>query len=106
VLDAGDTFVTHATAEALLRRKDIVGIAIVASALAVADPNHNDWICTAAIDVFGVFSRDRDAAMRDCEALTRDPDERVRRGADELIDILAEVEPVLYPVQNDETSHA
>lgn len=38
VLDAGDTFVTRATAEGLLRRQDKVGLAMVASALAAADP--------------------------------------------------------------------
>lgn len=38
VLDTGDTSVTHETATALLRRQDTVGLAVVASALAVADP--------------------------------------------------------------------
>src|SRR5690349_16364572 len=38
VLDAGDTFVTRVTAEALLRRQDTVGLAVVAAALAEADP--------------------------------------------------------------------
>jgi hypothetical protein len=76
VLDAGDTFVTRATAEALLRRQDAVGLAIVTSALAAADPNHADWIKTAVLDVFSVLSTDRDAAVRVCEALGRDRDER------------------------------
>ncbi|UMP07230.1 hypothetical protein [Amycolatopsis sp. EV170708-02-1] len=40
VLDAGDTFVTRATAEALLRRQDSAGLAVVASALAAATPDH------------------------------------------------------------------
>jgi len=101
ILDADDTFVTRATAEALLRRKDVVGLATVAAALAVADPNHGDGIHTAVTEVLGVFSRDRDAALQECETLTQDPDERVRRGADQLIDMLAEIDPVLFAVQGD-----
>ncbi|XTZ18748.1 hypothetical protein ACQSSU_15915 [Micromonospora echinospora] len=62
VLDVDDTFVTRATTEALLRRMDTVGLATVAYALAQADSNHGDWIHAAVVDVFGVFSRDRDAA--------------------------------------------
>ncbi|MFI6228547.1 hypothetical protein ACIBCR_14700 [Micromonospora echinospora] len=101
VLDAGDTFVTRTTAEALLRRMDTLGLAVVGSALAVADPGHGDWIHTAVVDVFGVFSRDRDAAMRDCAALTEDPDEHVRQGADQLLAILADIDPVLREARNE-----
>lgn len=101
VLDADDTFVTRATAEALLRRQDTVGLAIVASALAAADPNHADWIHTAVLDVFSVFSTDRDAAVRMCEALARDRDEHVRRGAEQLIAMLVKIDPILYPAPND-----
>jgi hypothetical protein len=100
VLDAGDTFVTCATAEALLRRQDTVGLAAVASALAAADPNLADWIHTAVLDVFGVLSTDRDAAVRVCEALARDADERVRRGAERLIAMLVKIDPILYPAQD------
>jgi hypothetical protein len=101
VLDAGDTFVARVTAEALLRRQDAVGLVAVASALAAADSNHADWIQSAVLDVFGVFSRDRDAAVRGCEVLTRDHDERVRRGSDQLLDMLTKINPILYPAQND-----
>lgn len=97
VLDAGDTFVTRATAEALLRRQDSVGLAVIASALAAADRNHADWIHTAVLDVFGVFASDRDAAVRECEVLTRDPDEQVRRGAGELMGMLVKINPILHP---------
>jgi predicted phosphoribosyltransferase len=103
VLDAGDMFVTRATAEALLRRRDAVGLAVVASALGVADPQHAEWIYTAVVDVFGVFSRERDAAVRECAVLSGDPDERVRRGADELTGMLAEIDPILYPAQGGQT---
>jgi hypothetical protein len=101
VLDAGDTFVTRATAEALLRRQDAAGLAVIASALAAADPNHADWIDTAVLDVFGVFSRDRDAAVRECEALARDSDEQTRCGVDQLTAMLVGINPILHPVQND-----
>ena len=101
VLDAGDTFVTLETARALLRRQDRIGLAAVASALATADPGRADWIDRAVLDVFGVFGRDRDAAVRECELLTPDPDERVRRGAGRLIGMLTEIDPVLHPVQDD-----
>src|SRR5947209_466677 len=50
ILDTDDTFVTRATAEALLRRKDVVGLAVVAAALAVADSNRGDWIHVAVTD--------------------------------------------------------
>lgn len=49
VLDRGDTFVTRRTAEGLLRRKDRIGLTIVASALAVANDNHADYIHTAIV---------------------------------------------------------
>jgi hypothetical protein len=101
ILDPDDTLVTRATAEASLRRQDSAGLATVASALAAADPDHADWIFTAVRDVFGVFSRDRDAAMQECEALTRDPDERTRSGASRLAAMLAEVDPILRPARND-----
>ncbi|OLF07428.1 hypothetical protein BLA60_27790 [Actinophytocola xinjiangensis] len=106
VLDDRDTSVTRVTAEALLRRQDSAGFAVVASALAAIGPDHHspsqiDWIHTAVHDVFMVFSRDRDAAVRVCEVLARDPDEQVRRGAEQLIAALAEINPILYPAQDD-----
>ncbi|MFI6864835.1 hypothetical protein ACIBKZ_34000 [Streptomyces sp. NPDC050421] len=81
VLDAGDTFVTRVTAEAVLRRKGRIGLAVVASALAVADSNHSDWIHTALHDVFSILSEDRDNAMQLCEEMLRDNDDRVALGA-------------------------
>jgi hypothetical protein len=96
VLDAGDTFVTRETATALLRRQDTAGFAAVAAALAVADAHHSDWIHTAVLDVFTVFARDRDAALRACETLSRDPDDQIRRGGRQLIDMLQEIDPILH----------
>ncbi|MEU0810943.1 hypothetical protein [Streptomyces sp. NPDC005970] len=98
VLDPGDTFVTRVTAEAVLRRKDRIGLAVVASALAVADSNHSDWIHTAILDVFGISSEDRDNALQLCEEMLRDTDDRVSLGARQLHEILAEIDPVLRSV--------
>ncbi|MFF5787844.1 hypothetical protein ACFY8P_23095 [Streptomyces sp. NPDC012693] len=81
VLDRGDTFVTRRAAEGLLRRKDRAGLTIVASALAVANDNHADWIHTAIVDVFSIFSEDLDEALRLCEEMSDDADDRVARGA-------------------------
>ncbi|MEU3723857.1 hypothetical protein [Streptomyces sp. NPDC031705] len=97
VLDAGDTFVTRVTAEALLRRKDRAGLMTVSSALAVADPNQGDWIRTSVIDVFSIFSQDRDEAIRLCEELSQDADDRVARGARQLHELLAEIDPAHCP---------
>ncbi len=97
VLDREDTFVTRVTAEALLRRQDKAGLTLVASALAVADPNHRDWIHTAVLDVFAIYAGDRDDAMRLCEDLAGDPDERVALGARELHECLAGIACVLHP---------
>ncbi|MFG2987281.1 hypothetical protein ACGFYQ_39615 [Streptomyces sp. NPDC048258] len=97
VLDREDTFVTRVTAEALLRRQDRAGLMVVASALAVANPNHGDWIHTAVRDAFAIYASDRDDAMRLCEELARDPDERVALGARELHESLAGINCVLHP---------
>ncbi|MDX3098970.1 hypothetical protein PV417_31450 [Streptomyces sp. ME19-03-3] len=97
VLDCEDTFVTRVTAQALLRRIDKAGLRVVASALAVADANHGDWIHTAILDVFAIYASDRDDAMRLCEELTRDPDQHVALGAHELRESLAGINPVLHP---------
>ncbi|MFJ1869277.1 hypothetical protein ACIOD1_32280 [Streptomyces sp. NPDC088097] len=98
VIAPRDTLVTRATAGVSLRRHDRAGLRIVASALAVADANHSDWIHTAITDVLGIFSRDRDNAMRGCEELMSGTDVRVARGARQLYETLVEIDPVLRPV--------
>ncbi|MFJ7779862.1 hypothetical protein [Streptomyces yangpuensis] len=97
VLDRADTHVTRVTAHALLQRQDRAGLALVASALAVADPHHADWIHTALRDAFTVYADERDAAMRICEELAHDPDEHVARGARRLNEGLARIDCVLHP---------
>ncbi|AVH24876.1 hypothetical protein C5B73_01330 [Nocardia cyriacigeorgica] len=97
LLDASDTFVTRVTAEALLRRLDRTGLAVVATGLAAADSNCADWIHTAVVDVFGMSNRELGAAMQECQVLTQSPDERVRRGARVLLAMLGEISSVSRP---------
>ncbi|MGW3322923.1 hypothetical protein [Streptomyces virginiae] len=103
-LVAGDTLITRHTVQSLLRRMDKAGLAVVASAMAVADAHHGDWIHTAVLDVFGIHATDRDEALRVCEGLTRDADARIAEGARRLLADLAEIDPVLHPVQRGETT--
>jgi hypothetical protein len=97
LLDVDDTFVTLVTAEALLRRQDSAGLVIVADALTSADFQHSTYIYDAARTVFMVFSSERDQAMEACEALSLDASAQVRQGAAALREMLAEIQPVLYP---------
>jgi hypothetical protein len=97
ILDAGDTYVTRATTEAVLRRRDTVGCGIVARALAVGDDNHADWIQIAIVDVFGIHENDRDAAIRECQTLLKNKDETVRTGVQLLMAALTAITPVLVP---------
>lgn len=97
LLDPEDTFVTRRTADALLRRKDAVGLRIVAAALAVADDNHADWIESTVVDVFGIYSRDLETARRICEQISADSSPRIAAGADRLRATLSEITPALRP---------
>jgi hypothetical protein len=97
VLDVHDTYVTLTTAEALLRRQDTAGLTIVAEALALADVQRSTYIHDAIGTVFTIFASERDHALEACEALSRDPSPRVRQGTAELREMLAEIQPVLFP---------
>lgn len=101
LLDTADTAVTQVTAEALLRRHDDTGLALVAAAMAGAAPSTLDHLGDAVGTVFAVHAGERDAALDRCAALHDDPDDAVRRGAAELSGILAELTPVLRPVPPD-----
>lgn len=102
VVDAEDTFVTAVTTEALLRRGDEAGLAAVAVGLAYAAEDHERWIETAAREVFGVFARERDAAVGVCEMLERDAgrDADVRAGAARLATVLRAFEPTFQPKEH------
>ncbi|MFI5916674.1 hypothetical protein [Dactylosporangium sp. NPDC051541] len=100
LLDADDTFVTLVTADALLRRKDPAGLALVARALTDADDNHADWISTAVQNVYMIYASERDAAVRICNALLEEPDPGIRQGAAHLSGTLAAINPVLYAVDS------
>jgi hypothetical protein len=100
LLDADDTFVTLMTAEALLRRKDPAGLALVARALADADDSHADWISTAVHNMYMIYASERDAAIRMCDALLEQPDPGIRQAIVRLSGTLAAIDPVLHPVDN------
>ncbi|HEY7595443.1 MAG TPA: hypothetical protein VH969_19990 [Actinophytocola sp.] len=97
VLDTRDTYVTRATAEAVLRRRDKAGYVVVARALAASNDDQLAWIRTAATDVFGIYASERDAAVRECETLLGDADERLRLGLRLLISELNALVPILVP---------
>jgi hypothetical protein len=97
LLDADDTFVTRETAEVLLRRRDAVGLATVASALAVADFGQTTQIVDAVFEVYGIYADQRDAAVRVCGELLDEADESQRQGVTQLRDALLRVNPVLHP---------
>ncbi len=99
VLDARDSNVSMATAEALLRRKDRLGLALVAAAWAVADSDCAEELGVAVQRVFILFADDRDTALRQCQELAADPAQpgAVRAGTDELITELVSIDPLLKP---------
>ncbi|MFI5893772.1 hypothetical protein ACIA5D_27090 [Actinoplanes sp. NPDC051513] len=97
ILDVNDTFVTRTTTEALLRRQDAAGFTIVAEALLSADFQHRTYIHEAVTAVFMVFAAQRDSAVKACDALALDASTRVREGAIELREMLAQIDPLLYP---------
>jgi hypothetical protein len=101
VLDTKNTFVIAETAEALLRRKDAVSLAIVSAAAAVADCDVTIWLYGAVHSVLGVFERDRDDAVRICQALADNPDQddQVRTGAAQLVVELTDLQPVLKVIE-------
>ena len=53
------------------------------------------------LDVFGMIASDRDAAVRECEALVRGADERARHSAGQLTAMLAAINPILRSAWND-----
>jgi hypothetical protein len=95
VLDTRDTFVTRATTQALLRRHDKIGYAVISRALVTADDNHSDWIHTAIADVFGMYGRERDTAIQECQTLLDDTDTQVSAGAPLLVAALTSLTPAL-----------
>ena len=97
VLDPADTFVTQETAEALFRRGDAVGLAIVSAAVASADDEQADHLHAALHAVLGMFERERDAAVQTCRELAQDPAQpvEVRDGAAALVADLTVLRPSL-----------
>jgi hypothetical protein len=95
VLDPEDTAVTRATVEALIQRRDGVGLATVAGALASADDNHSDWIQTGVEDGLQMSEHARSDTLAVCLALREEhKDDAVRHGARTLALMLHDVGPV------------
>lgn len=59
LLDGQDTAVTQATAEALLRRGDVLGLRLALKALAVAaNPNVPDWDASTMDEIYAAITGD------------------------------------------------
>ena len=87
LLDVEDSDVTSETVQALLARRDEVGMRLVAEALA-SDESKRHWLDFS----LGVVLKSTDESSwieAVCRSLTGDQDEVVRRGARELLDRLA-----------------
>lgn len=78
LLDGRDTAVTQETAEALLERRDVIGLRLVLEALAVADDDTADHLDVAIASV--CRQSDQDVAQLElfCLELASDPAESVR----------------------------
>ncbi|MFG2293879.1 hypothetical protein [Streptomyces sp. NPDC048603] len=74
LLDAQDTAVTRATAEALLARWDVCGLRLVLAALARADAQTGDWLEVALYDVCRQSEEDLARLERLASELVSDPD--------------------------------
>jgi hypothetical protein len=59
------------------------------------------WLYGAVDSALGVFERDRDEAVRICQALVEDPghDDQVRAGAVQLVAALTDLEPMLKAIE-------
>lgn len=95
--DDEDTMVTRTTADALLRRHDSPGFAIVAAGLDRSDASHSDAIYDAAVEIFAISARERDNAIHIYSALRESSDNAVRRGAAQMVAVLAGINPLLRP---------
>ncbi|QDY81395.1 hypothetical protein FQU76_29910 [Streptomyces qinzhouensis] len=83
LLDAEDTAVTRQTAEALARVGTVAAIRLIALAVAEADDNQADWLQTGVYDALAGPDR-APGVTAACRKLARDPEEAVRRGAEEI----------------------
>ncbi|MEU3606280.1 hypothetical protein AB0E83_12615 [Streptomyces sp. NPDC035033] len=85
LLDDRDTFVTQETAEALLARRDVLGLRMVLAAFADADDDTADHLDDALLGVRGGSEEDGRRLAALCSALASDPDGTVRREARGLL---------------------
>ncbi|MFB7356066.1 hypothetical protein [Streptomyces gardneri] len=88
LLDGRDTFVAQETAEALLGRRDVLGLRKVLAALASADDDTGDHLDAAILNVCGQSKEDGERLAALCSALTSDPDNAVSGEAHRLLEPL------------------
>jgi hypothetical protein len=83
----------------LLRRKDTIGLTLVAAAWGAADAECAEELSAAVQHVFLLFADERDAALSRCQALAGNPSQpdAVRAGTDALIVELTSIDPLLTP---------
>lgn len=85
LLDAHDTAVTDATAQALVQRGDRDAVRLMAQAVASADAEQHDHLYWAIADACGRGGR----LLELCPELARDDDLETRAGAELLVSWLA-----------------
>jgi hypothetical protein len=87
VLDPEDTAVTRAVVEALMRRRDVAAVAVVAAAVASADEDHSQWIEEGITDALGWMAWPWDEAIEACKDLDDAP------GASDFLFLLQQAKP-------------
>ncbi|MEV1072962.1 hypothetical protein [Micromonospora parva] len=93
LLDSANTAVTDATAEELLRRRDAVGLRLIAAAWHLAEPEQGDHLtgCLSAafFELACAGPEDRIRFRAALRSLLDDPDPDVQAGARDLLDRVA-----------------
>lgn len=92
LLDAKDTFVTEETAEALLKRRDVPGLRLVAEGLAEGDEGQRNWIGDVLNDVCMQTRDDWNSTLKLLDSIREDESEAVRLGAEELRSLFVEAQ--------------
>ncbi|MFF8840313.1 hypothetical protein [Streptomyces sp. NPDC015130] len=85
LLDEGDTAVTQTTAEALLERRDVVGLRLVLEALNVADDDTADQLDDAITNICRQSDRGVAQLEQFCRELAAEPAESIRNEASAIL---------------------
>jgi len=94
ILDPEDTSVTRTTLEALTRRGDEIGLAIIATALTSADDNHADWVASGVADGLAMSESARRQTLGICQQLEDRRSRATQRGVLALRAMLADAGPI------------